>query len=65
MSISDADKKELEALRASAYRFMSDPLDKAFFHLESIAEGRMELKDSVRTIAAALIELRRNIKNDS
>ena len=60
--MSPEDSEELEALRASAYRFMSDPLDKAFYHLESVAEGRMDLKESVRIVALALIEFRRSIE---
>jgi len=53
------DEKELEVLRAAAYRFMSDPLEKAFYHVDSILEDKLPLRDGMKALAQALIEIRR------
>jgi len=61
-SPSEEDAKRLRVLEECAYRFMKDPLEKAFYHLECIVEGRMDLRASVKALAIALIELKRSMK---
>lgn len=62
------DKEELEMLRASAVRFMTDPLEKAFFRLENLAEkpqtNRIDAimpTSAFYVLADALIELKRRL----
>ena len=38
MTLTVTEKEELEQLRKSAAKFMTDPLEKAFFRLESLME---------------------------
>jgi hypothetical protein len=62
------EQAELEQLRRSARLFMTDPLDKAFFKLDSILENQKERRlDSIMpshsfyVLAECLKELRRHI----
>ncbi len=62
------EREELELLRKSAARFICDPLERAFFELESMLERpRSRRLDSVmstgafETLARALLELKREV----
>jgi hypothetical protein len=64
-----SEKEELELLRGSAARFMTDPLERAFFKLQSIIENPHPNRlDSILptsafyVLAECLIELHREIK---
>ena len=68
MVMSESDQAELEQLRKSAARFMTSPLDKAFFALESLIDrDRPNRIDSVMSntafivLARAVIELKREV----
>ena len=62
------DQVELEMLRKSAAKFMTDPLQRAFFDLECILErpesSRLDSimpTSSFRVLARALLELKRAV----
>ena len=68
MVMTASDQEELEQLRRSAAKFMTSPLDKAFFALESLIDrDRPNRVDSVMSntafnvLARALIELKREV----
>ena len=68
MTLSAGEREELEQLRKSAARFMTSPLDKAFFALESLIDrDRPNRVDSVMSntafivLARALVELKREV----
>ncbi len=61
--ISHDEKEELEMLRASAARFMTDPLERACFRLEGILE-RQHVGVIVRLIAEIVLLLKGRIVND-
>lgn len=61
------EKEELAQLRKSAAKFMTDPLDKAFFALEMLLERPVGHRvdevmpaSAFRVLATAVIELKRN-----
>lgn len=63
-----SEKEELELLRCSAARFMTDPLERAFFKLQSIIDNPHSNRlDSVLptsafyVLAECLVELKREI----
>lgn len=65
----DSETQELIQLRKSAHKFITDPLERAFFELESILENPYSAKfDSVmptsafRVVAKALILLKKEMK---
>ena len=69
MTLSASEKEELELLRCSAARFMTDPLERAFFKLDSILNNPHSNRlDSVLptsafyVLAECLLELRREMK---
>ena len=62
------EKEELEQLRKSAAKFMTDPLDKAFFELQTILERPVGHRidevmpyNAFRVLARAVIELKRSV----
>lgn len=68
MTLSAGEREELEQLRKSVAKFMSSPLDKAFFALESLIDrDRPNRVDSVMSntafnvLARALVELKREV----
>jgi len=68
MSLTLSEREELEGLRRSAAKFMTSPLDKAFFRLESLIEQeRPNRIDSVMSntafnvLARALIALKQEL----
>lgn len=68
MTLSAGEREELEQLRKSAAKFMTSPLDKAFFALESLIDrDRPNRVDSVMSntafnvLARALVELKREV----
>lgn len=68
MSLTLSEREELEGLRKSAAKFMTCPLDKAFFALESLIDrDRPNRVDSVMSntafnvLARALVELKREV----
>ncbi len=69
MTLSVSEKEELELLRGSAARFMTDPLERAFFKLQSIVDNPHPNRlDSVLptsafyVLAECLLELRREMR---
>jgi hypothetical protein len=69
MTLSVSEKEELESLRQSARLWITDPLERAFFELDSILENPMPNRlDSVMptnsfyVLARALKELKRAIE---
>lgn len=63
------EKEELEQLRRSAARFMTDPLERAFFDLQAIIERPVGNRvdevmphNAFRVLARALIELKRSLE---
>lgn len=63
-----SEKEELDQLRCSAARFMTDPLEKAFFKLDSLLNSPHSNRlDSImptsafHALAECVIELRREI----
>lgn len=68
MKLNLTEREELEMLRKSAAKFMTSPLDRAFFELESILERDMPNRiDSImptsafRILAKAVIELKKEL----
>ena len=68
--LSPSEQEELELLRKSAMRFMTDPLEKAFFVLESLLDSYKRREHRVDTVmpvhafhvlATAVIELKREV----
>lgn len=66
--LTSTEKEELEQLRKSAAKFMTDPLDKAFFALEILLERPVGHRvdevmpaSAFRILAKALMELKRSI----
>lgn len=62
------EKEELEQLRKSAAKFMTDPLDKVFFELQTILERPVGHRvdeimpyNAFRVLARAVIELKRSL----
>lgn len=63
------ERAELEALRASAHRFMTSSLERAFFDLECLVDrppsNRVDAimpSSAFYVLAKALLELKRSIK---
>lgn len=68
MMMTEDEKKELELLRASAAKFMTSPLDRAFFELESVLENAHSNRvdaimpsSAFRVLARCVIELKRQL----
>ena len=68
MRLTADEKEELAQLRKSAAKFMTDPLDMAFFELETILERPVGHRvdevmpyNAFRVLARALIELKRSL----
>lgn len=66
--LNESEKQELEQLRKSAHVFITCPMEKAFFHLESLMDRPYSKKfdavmaaDSFFILARALIELKKKI----
>lgn len=66
--LTPSEKEELEQLRKSAAKFMTDPLDKAFFELQTILERPVGNRvdeimpyNAFRVLARAVIELKRSL----
>jgi len=66
------DQVELEMLRKSAAKFMTDPLERIFFELESLVDNKKTNKiDSIMPanhfyiLAKAVIELKRRLVYES
>lgn len=62
------EKEELEQLRKSAAKFMTDPLDKVFFELQNLLERPIGHRldevmpaSAFRVLARAVIELKRSV----
>lgn len=68
MSLTPTEREELEMLRGSAYKFMTSPLERAFFELEKILERDMPNRidaimptSAFRVLARAVIELKKEL----
>lgn len=68
MSLSPTEREELEVLRRSAAKFITNPLDKVFFELECILErdapNRIDAimpTSAFRVLAKAVILLREEV----
>lgn len=68
-NLTQEERTELENLRRSAYKFISDPLERAFFELESILENPYSTRvdaimpaSAFRVLARALILLKQELK---
>jgi len=66
--LTPSEKEELEQLRKSAAKFMTDPLDKVFFELQTILERPVGHRvdeimpyNAFRVLARAVIELKRSL----
>jgi len=66
-----SEKEELEQLRRSASKFMTDPLERAFFELQSVLERPVGHRvdevmpcSAFRVLARAVIELKRSLDNE-
>ena len=71
MSLSATEREELEMLRRSAAKFITNPLDKVFFELESILErdapNRIDAimpTSAFRVLAKAVILLREEMNRN-
>lgn len=69
--LSITEEQELAQLRKSAHKFLTDPLEKAFFELECLLDSPHSSKfdsvmsvQAVKVIAKALLELKREVKNN-
>jgi len=63
--MSEDDEKRLKILEECAYMFISNPLDRAFYHVEKVADNKVDLRASVRILAQALIEIKRSLQNEN
>ena len=69
MTLTVSEKEELELLRMSAARFMTSPLEKAFFSLQCIIDkphcNRLDSimpSSAFHVLANAVIELKRSLE---
>ena len=61
--LSPSEKEELEALRQSAYKFMTDPLERSCFELQSVLE-RQQVGPIIRLMCKVILLLKERIEND-